>query len=105
MASLAMVYTTASGTYCIDDSGFGADCPSTGPRVQQDAELDVLSPAVTAGVGLDLGRTRAHWFHGGRVALMFSAGTMPRVRDGMHDGSRRIASGGLVLTLAFGAAR
>lgn len=105
MMSLATVYTTARGTYCVDDQGFGADCPSTGPVVQQEDELDVLSPAASVGLGLDLRRTYADWFHGGRVALMFSLGTMPRVRDGMQDGSHRVASGGIVLSLAFGAAR
>ena len=104
-ASLATVYTTARGTYCVDDQGFGADCPSTGPLVRQHAELDVLSPAASVGVGLDVRRGYADWFHGGRIALIGSLGTMPRVRAGMQDGARRLASGGLVLSLAFGAAR
>ena len=55
-------------------------------------------------LGLDLGRRVKGGFHVARLAGMFSVGWMPRIVNDMEDSGQTYITGGVSLTIGFGAA-
>lgn len=101
-ASASVTGLDASGHYCLDDSGvYGADCTDT--RTPVAAQAKGVYPAGTAGLAVDFGRHLDSVFHGGRLAIMGSAGTQPRLESGTQQSARFYTSAGLMLTIGAGA--
>lgn len=106
-AALTAHAVSAEGEYCVDPEGFGRMCPDPPPTPaapRQRASVSGAYGAATAGLALAVWRDRASVFHGARVAVMFAAGTMPRVIAGEQEGASRYASIGLALSIALGPA-
>jgi hypothetical protein len=101
--SAAATGLAAEGTYCLDsEQRFGVDCPaSTLPSV--DAEAGGVYPSATAMLSLDFARHLGGPLHGGRLGLMGSVGSMPRVQSGKQSEPAAYAAAGLSLTLGLGA--
>jgi len=104
-AAVSTVYVDAHGTYCADSAGLGVDCNDDGSSRMVDGTIRGVFPAATASLALDVGRHGAGVFHGGRLALVGSAGRMPRVRNGTETEGATYHSLGLTLTLGFGSDR
>jgi hypothetical protein len=96
-------YVSATGTYCVNPEGDGIDCAEDGSVPRIDGELAGLYAAATLTLALDIARTGAGNFHGARLAAMLSAGNMPRLIDGRQRTGDLYITGGLSLTLGFGA--
>jgi hypothetical protein len=103
-AAISATYLDADGTYCADRDGFGVDC-------QQDATDRVINGSIrgvfgaaTATAALDFGRMPTGGFHSFRIALLGSAGVMPKLVDGVRTDGARYVSFGLTLTLGLGSA-
>jgi hypothetical protein len=94
----------AEGRYCLDaDLRYGRDCEdSAGAPIS--ASASGLYPTGTAMLALDAGRHLPKFFHGGRLALLGSAGSQPVVEGGEQKDARPFFSSGLSLTLGFGSA-
>ena len=69
-----------------------------------DGKLSGVFPAATVTLGLDLGRKATGPFHVARLAGMFAAGWMPRIVNGAQDSGEVYITGGVSLTIGFGAA-
>jgi hypothetical protein len=104
-ASAAVSYLSATGSYCIGESGYGVDCDDDGKDHRVSAHLDGLFPAATASLTLDIARRSTGVFHGARIAFLGTIGAMPVVRYGDAYASTAYRSFGLSLTLGLGAAR
>jgi hypothetical protein len=105
LAAASLTGLSASGDYCVDAEGqFGIDCPDMSPRVAH-ATAGGLYPSVTAGVAIDLARHLDLAFHGGRIALMAGAGTMPAVVAAQQTRAQLYGAAGLTVTVGFGAVR
>ncbi|HEU4731681.1 MAG TPA: hypothetical protein VFT22_27485 [Kofleriaceae bacterium] len=104
-AAVSATYLDARGTYCADPGGAGVDCDQDGTDRVIDGSIRGVFAAATATLAIDFGRVPDSSFHGLRLALLGSAGTMPQVRDGMQTDSARYVSLGLTLTLGLGNAR
>ncbi len=101
-ASASLTGLDAAGHYCLDGNGvYGVDCSETQTPVA--AQAKGFYPAGTAGLALDFGRHLDAVFHGGRLAIMGSAGTQPHVEGGGQQAARFYTSGGLMLTVGMGA--
>jgi hypothetical protein len=100
-AAVSATYLNASGTYCVGSNGLGGDCDQVGNH-PVDGEISGLFPAATASLALDFGRRPAGRFHGFRVALLGTAGTMPQLRDGSETERVRYVSAGVAWTIGFG---
>jgi len=99
----SLVGLDADGEYCLDPEGrYGVDCPDEG-RVLTRASVSGVYPALNTALSLDFGRHLAGVFHGGRLALLFSTGTQPRLVAAEQTGPHVYASFGLSLSLGFGA--
>ena len=99
--SLSGTYMDANGTYCIAPDGEGTDCDESTDRV--DANVEGVYAAATGGFSLDIARRPHGVIHNIRVAMMFSLGARPRIRDGIQQESNdTFTSAGLSLTLGFG---
>jgi len=104
-ASAAFTGLSAEGAYCVDQSGrYGVDC-ADGPNVLTEARAGGVYPSATAGLALDFARHLDSAFHGARLALGISGGTMPRLIAGEQRSARLYAAAGATLSVAFGAAR
>jgi hypothetical protein len=103
-AAASAAYLDAHGTYCADSSGLGVDCNQDGSDRMIDGTVHGVFAAATGSLALDIGRD-AGAFHGARVALIGSTGTMPQVRNGVETTATRFGSVGLTLTLGFGSDR
>jgi hypothetical protein len=103
-ATVGATYLDAHGTYCTDAAGQGVDCAAEDDR-RVDARIQQAFPAATATLAVDLGRDYASSFHGSRIAVMGTAGLMPRVRDGVETGGQHYLTIGLAWTIGFGAER
>lgn len=102
-ASAAVTGLSARGSYCTDSVGrYGVDCPDDTPATT-DARVSGLYPSLSTGLGLELGRHRAWIFHGMRLGVGASGGTMPRVIAGEQRSPRLFGAAGLSLSVAFGA--
>ena len=103
--ALQATYLKSSGHYCIDEpTGNGRDCSEDQPIPMVDGKLSGVFPAGTVTLGLDLGRRVKGGFHVARLAGMFSVGWMPRVVNGMEKDGQTYITGGVSLTIGFGAA-
>jgi len=91
----------SAGTYCANADGFGVDCDNQS-NAPINGSISGVLPAARAGLALDFVRNRASVFHGGRLELTISGGTMPLVVAGDKKGSAGYASAGLSLTLGVG---
>lgn len=96
-------YLAASGRYCVNASGNGIDCAEDGSSSIVDGELEGVYPAVTVTASLDFARRSRSTFHSARLGGMISAGHMPRLVDGRQQWGDQYISGGISLTLGFGA--
>src|SRR5262249_11457637 len=93
----------ASGEYCLAANGqYGIDCGDPPVNLTR-ADASGLYPALNAGIALDLGRRLPIIFHGGRLALLAAAGTMPTVMGGEQQSARSYGSLGLSLSFGLGA--
>ncbi|HEY0483206.1 MAG TPA: hypothetical protein VGD37_37045 [Kofleriaceae bacterium] len=104
-AAVAAMYIDARGTYCADGAGLGVDCNQDSSDRMIDGTVRGVFPAATASLALDVGRLGTGVFHGGRLALVGTAGRMPLVRDGNATADTSYHSVGLTLTLGFGSER
>lgn len=99
--SLAATYLDASGVYCVRADGQGTDCDDTTRRV--DTNVEGIYAAATGGFSLDVARRPHGVIHNIRLAMLFSIGARPRIRDGIQEASNdTFTSAGLALTLGFG---
>lgn len=101
--AVSATYIDASGRYCVDEMGRAADCSVDEPsrNTMVDASQTGVYPAATGTLALAFAKGRRGVFDGARLALMFSLGTMPILRDGMKTGTELYTSGGLTLTLGI----
>ncbi len=102
-ASAALTGLSAHGHYCIDAAGdFGVDCPD-GVEASTSADVAGVYPSASGGLALDLLRHRASVFHGVRLALDASGGTMPRLIAAEQRSARLYGAAGFSIGVAFGA--
>jgi len=93
----------ASGVYCLAANGqYGIDCADPPANLTR-ADASGVYPALNAGIALDLGRHLPVIFHGGRLALLGAAGTMPTVVGGQQQSARSYFALGLSLAFGLGA--
>ena len=91
-----------NGVYCLAANGqYGIDCADP-PANLTSANASGFYPALNAGIALDLGRHLPAIFHGGRVALLGAAGTMPTVIAGQQQSAQKYFSLGLALAFGLG---
>jgi len=108
IGSLSLTGVWASGKYCVDAAQkYAVDCPAPPkpPGPMQSASAEGAYFALASGVAADMGRHLDGIFHGARLALTAAGGTMPRVVARQQEGAEFYVSGGLSLTLGFGATR
>jgi hypothetical protein len=99
-----VTYIKASGRYCYDGtSGDGKDCAEDGSVPFSYAKLSGVFPAATLSLALDA-HVKDSWFHHARLAGMISTGWMPRLVAGDQRAGDPYVTGGVSLTIAFGAA-
>jgi hypothetical protein len=102
-ASAALVGLSSEGSYCLDSQGrYGVDCGEP-PTALVDAEASGLYPSITGGLALEAGRHLDSPFHGVRLELLGSAGSMPRVEYGQQASARAYYSAGAGISVALGA--
>ncbi len=98
-------YLKSSGRYCVDEAtGNARDCSQDQPIPMIDGKVSGVFPAATVTLGLDILRKAKGAFHVARLAGMFSTGWMPRIVNGMEDSGEVYITGGVSLTIGFGAA-
>lgn len=104
-ASLSAAATglAVDGQYCVDSAQrFGVDCSaSAGPTIH--AEAGGLYPSATATLALDFARHLRGPLHGGRVGVLGSVGSMPRVESGAQSAPSTYTAAGLSLSVGLGA--
>jgi hypothetical protein len=98
-------YIDASGTYCVDADGNAIDCDEDGTSPTVDGELSGVYTAGNLMLALDIARRPTGTLHLVRLGAMFSFGHMPRLVDGRQQYGDIFLSGGVALTLGFGADR
>jgi len=103
--AVSATYLSATGSYCVADDGVGIDCADDGSSRRVDGELAGLYSAATLTVALDIARRGPRMFHGVRIGAMFAAGHMPRLVDGNQRTGDPYITGGLAVTVGFGAAQ
>ena len=104
MPAVSLTGLSASGTYCLDAAGqYGADCPDTNANLAH-AQASGLYPNVSVTFALAIAHHLNAFFHGARLAAQLAAGTMPTVVAADQKNATGFVSGGLTLTLGFGAA-
>lgn len=103
--SAALTGLSASGHYCLDQVGqFGTTCANPPDRLTS-VSGGGLYPSATAGVSLDFARYLAAIFHGGRLGLLVTTGTMPTIVGGQQGTAHWFGAAGASLTMGFGARR
>lgn len=103
--ALQATYIKSSGSYCVEETtGNATDCSQDMPVPMVDGKVSGVFPAATVTLGLDLGRRLKGAFHVARLAGMFSTGWMPRIINGAQDSGEVYITGGVSLTIGFGAA-
>jgi hypothetical protein len=102
-AAISLTGLSGDGSYCLDaNSQYGVDCPDP-PTNLTSARGDGAYPSGSAGVALEILRHHDSVFHGGRLALVGVAGTMPTFVGGAQADATPYVSLGLSLSLAVGA--
>ena len=105
MPAVSLTGLSANGTYCLDAAGqFGADCPDTNANPVR-AQANGFYPSVSGTIALEIARHLNTFFHGARLAAQIATGTMPTVVAADQKDATGYVSGGLTLTLGFGAAQ
>ena len=105
MPAASLTGLSASGTYCLDTAGqYGADCPDTNANVVS-ARASGFYPTVSGTIALDIAHHLNIFFHGVRLAAQMATGRMPTVVAAEQRNATGYVSGGLTLTLGFGAAQ
>jgi len=96
-----------SGTYCADGSGDAVDCNVENPSANHviDGRVSGVYPAATFTIAADFFRQRDSVLHGVRLAALVAAGEMPLAQNGVQQAAQMYVTGGLTLTLGFGASR
>lgn len=105
-ASLSAAATglAVDGEYCLgSEQTFGVDC-STSTQAPIHAEAGGVYPSATAMLALDFGRHLRGPLHGGRLGILGSVGSMPRVESGTQSAPSAYAAAGLALSVGLGAA-
>jgi hypothetical protein len=103
LAGGSLTALDASGRYCLDAAGrYGVDCDEEAP-VRTGASAAGLYPALNLGLAFDFAQHLPHYFHGVRVAALFSAGTMPRVVYARQTDPETFSAFGLSLSMGIGA--
>lgn len=103
--ALAVTRIVASGDYCIDPlTGRGKDCNVDDPtaNTRRLGRIRGFYPSGTAQLAFDVGRSGTRVFHALRLALLFSAGSMPTAEYGKQGNSHTFFAGGLTATLTLG---
>lgn len=104
--NLGLTFTglSADGDYCLGTGGvYGVDCPAERTeRMLVHASASGVFPSAHAGASLDFARHLRSPFHGVRLALDFTGGTMPTVRSGQQHSAQIYGTGGLSLTVGLG---
>ena len=93
----------ATGSYCVNDSGWGITCgerESSNQRVS--GELQGLQPAAFTGITLDLFQGFPMFFHGIRAGVFYAAGSMPTLRHGKQSEDHLWHMFGAQLSVAVG---
>ncbi|MEO5767340.1 MAG: hypothetical protein ABIS92_03230, partial [Polyangia bacterium] len=104
--SAALTGLSASGHYCLDQAGqFGTTCANPPVAPLTSVSGGGLYPSATAGVSLDFARHLATIFHGGRLGLLVTTGTMPTIVGGQQGTAHWFGAAGASLTMGFGARR
>ena len=99
-------YLTSHGSYCYEvATGNAVDCSQDGSVPMINGKLSGVFPAATLTLALDIGRQATGAFHSVRLAAMLAAGWMPRVVNGAQTSGDPYVTGGVSLTLGFGAGR
>ena len=102
LAGFSLTGTDIDGQYCLDADGkYGVKCPEQGP-ITVDASAAGFYLGGTSGAALDFARHMESAFHGGRLALLVSFGTMPSVVGGQQDSAIVYGAAGITLTLGLG---
>jgi hypothetical protein len=103
--SASLTGLSASGHFCLDQARqFGTTCANPPAAASfTDVSGGGLYPSATAGVSLDFARHLAAVFHGGRLGLLVTTGTMPTVIAGQQGSAHWFGAAGASLTLGFGA--
>jgi hypothetical protein len=105
MPAVSLTGLSANGTYCLDAAGqYGADCPDTNANVVS-ARASGFYPSVSGTIALDIAHHLNTFFHGVRLAAQLATGTMPTVVAADQKDATGYVSGGLTLSLGFGAAQ
>ncbi len=104
-ATVSATYLSASGRYCVDQTGDAIDCELDNKDHVVDASVEGIYPAATASITLDIARRRTGVIHSARIALIGAVGGMPRVRNGEQERGDMYRSIGMSLTLGFGSDR
>ena len=104
MPAVSLTGLSASGTYCLDAAGqYGADCPDTNGKLAN-TQVSGLYANVSVTFALATAQHLNAFFHGARLAAQLATGTMPTVVAAEQKNAAGYVSGGLTLTLGFGAA-
>ncbi|MES1204359.1 MAG: hypothetical protein ABUS79_00345 [Pseudomonadota bacterium] len=101
----ALTALSASGRYCQDPVSQTATTCGVPPMNLTSVSGGGMYPSASVGLSLDFARHLGVFFHGGRLALVFSTGTMPTVIAGRQGDAHWYGSGGASLTLGFGSSR
>ncbi|HTJ44019.1 MAG TPA: hypothetical protein VL463_18060 [Kofleriaceae bacterium] len=103
---LSVTALEASGDYCENPEGYGADCPDPPALpILHHSSASGVYPAVTAGATLLVGHHHESWIHGARALVLIGAGLMPRVMNDVQVGGQPYVSIGLALSISVGAPR
>jgi hypothetical protein len=103
--AISATYLSADGTYCVGGTGDGVDCDDAMQVPRVDGDLSGLYTAGTLTLALDIARSSRSAFHLARLGVMVSGGQMPRLVNGEQQRGTAFITGGLGLTLGFGAGR
>jgi hypothetical protein len=100
-ARAALTGLSAEGEYCVDASArYGVDCGD--PPSLVSAEVSGLYPSLTGGLALESGRYLDSVFHGVRLELLGTVGSMPQVEYGEQTDARAYYSAGATISAALG---
>ena len=101
-ARAALTGLSAEGNYCVDESArYGVDCGDP-PASLVSAEASGLYPSLTGGLALETGRHLDSVFHGVRLELLGTAGSMPQLEYGQQTSARAYYSAGAAISAALG---
>lgn len=101
-AFAALTGLSARGRYCLDAAQRGTSCADP-PVNPVDIQASGVYPSGNIGASFDFARHLDTIFHGGRLAVGVSGGTMPTAIGGQQGDAHWYVSYGGTLTFGFGA--